>query len=213
VKNYAARKERTVGGQQQREIGAQLGAVKTIPEVGALRACLRMGVAGGYTPATLIQLTQTLSYATLAEGGSVLVAGAKGGHWADLVLQDIALPIQRSNLVTNGTGVALIGIGPRYGYALVAIPMEPLERDADLQLYDAQWSCAPEDLLAIGEILDGAIPMMQRAALLRLQPPPTSLLLHIANQHSISLLVSTSRSRWQIVRSPSVSATTKIKRT
>lgn len=60
--------------------------------------------------------------------------------------------------------------------------MEPLEGDADLQLHDAHWSCAPEDLLAIGELLDGAIPMMQRAALLRLQPPPSSILLQIANQ-------------------------------
>jgi signal transduction histidine kinase len=171
-----------VGGQQQREIGAQSNVVKMIPEINALRACLQMGVAGGYTPATLIQLAQTLSYTTLAEGGSVLVAGASGGHWADLALQDLALPIQRSNLVISGTGVALIGIGSSYGYALVAIPMEPLERDADLQLYDAQWSCAPEDLLAIGELLDGAIPILQRAALLRLQPPPSSLLLHIANQ-------------------------------
>ncbi|MBO9313035.1 MAG: HAMP domain-containing histidine kinase [Chloroflexus sp.] len=171
-----------MGGQQQREIGAQSNVVKMIPEINALRACLQMGVAGGYTPATLIQLAQTLSYTTLAEGGSVLVAGASGGHWADLALQDLALPIQRSNLVISGTGVALIGIGSSYGYALVAIPMEPLERDADLQLYDAQWSCAPEDLLAIGELLDGAIPILQRAALLRLQPPPSSLLLHIANQ-------------------------------
>lgn len=170
-----------MGGRNQRELGGRQ-VEKTTPDILELRACLRMGVAGGYTPAALIQLAQALSYATLSEGGSVLVAGASGGHWADLALQDINLPIQRSNLVTNGKGVALIGLGPRYGYALAAIPMEPLEGDADLQLHDAHWSCAPEDLLAIGELLDGAIPMMQRAALLRLQPPPSSILLQIANQ-------------------------------
>ncbi|WP_298817267.1 sensor histidine kinase [Chloroflexus sp.] len=170
-----------MGGQKQRELGKKT-VTNMIPDIAGLKACLCMGVAGGYTPATLIQLAQSLSYATLAEGGSVLVAGADGGHWADLALQDITLPIQRSHALIRGAGVALIGVGPRYGYAMVAVPIEPLERDPDLQLHDAHWSCAPEDLLRIGELLDGSIPMMQRAALLRLQLPPVDLLLHVTNQ-------------------------------
>ncbi len=170
-----------MGGQHQIEVGASKRVIMT-PDITTLASCLRMGVAGGYTPATLIRLAQTLSFATLAEGGSVLVAGAGGGHWADLALQDIALPIQRSNLVTQGSGVALIGVGPQYGYALVAMPMQPAERESDLQLHDARWSCDPDDLLALSELLEESIPMMQRAALLRLQPPPAHLLLQIANQ-------------------------------
>lgn len=77
---------------------------KTTPDILELRACLRMGVAGGYTPAALMQLTQALSYATLSEGGSVLVAGAGGGHWADLALQDIHLPMQQSGYARQRCG-------------------------------------------------------------------------------------------------------------
>ncbi len=170
-----------MGGNNQREVGKRTIPDMT-PDISALKACLRMGVAGGYTPATLIRLAQTLSYATLAEGGTVLVAGTTGGHWADLALQDITLPIQRSNLVVNGNGVALIGVGCNYGYAMVSIPMEPPERDPNLQLHDAHWSCDPEDLLQIGELLNSSIPLIQRAALLRLQPPPPNLLIQIANE-------------------------------
>lgn len=170
-----------MGGGNQREVGERPVA-QLIPDIPQLKSCLRMGVAGGYTPAALIQLAQTLSYATLAEGGSVLVAGSAGGHWADLALQDVALPIQRSRIVLQGAGVALVGVGPHYGYTLVALPMESLEREADLQLHDAHWSCAPEDLLALSERLENSIPMLQRAALQRLQPPPSHILLQIAHQ-------------------------------
>lgn len=170
-----------MGGHRQREVGKRYTA-SAIPDIATLKTCLRMGVAGGYTPSALIQLAHTLSYATLAEGGSVLVAGAAGGHWANLALQAIELPIQRHNLTVQGNGMALIGVGARHGYALVAVPIEPLEGDPDLQLHDAHWSYAPEDLLTIGEVFNGAIPMLQRAALLRLQPLPTDVLLQIAQQ-------------------------------
>lgn len=170
-----------MGGRNQREVGER-PVIQMAPEVSQLKACLQMGVAGGYTPAILIQLAQTLSYATLAEGGSVLVAGAASGHWADLALQAITLPIQRSSIVVQGTGVALVGVGPRYGYALITTPIESLEREAELQLHDAHWSCAPEDLQTLGDVLADSIPMLQRAALLRLQSPPSSLLLQVAHQ-------------------------------
>ncbi len=115
-------------------------------------------ISGCYTPATLAQLTQSLARITFGgEAGVVLAAGNDPQRaWADLAIRGLDSLVRRIHLPsTSGQsqGFALVGCGAQGGFALAAVPIEPLNRDESLWLYDVYWGCGPTVLGSMAELL------------------------------------------------------------
>lgn len=160
-----------------------------------LHAADPAAITGVYTPAALAQLAQSLGRLVFgATGGALLVADSEPHRaWADLALRGLEAPVRRLSLPAApapGPGFALIGVGQQRGYALVAMPTDPLGRDESIRLHDAAWSCEPAAVRGLvdmaGPALDSPISLDDLAA------PGHAELLHLgadlldfaARQHS-----------------------------
>jgi len=162
--------------------------------VSRLRAADGAVVSGVYTPATLAQLAQSLGRSVFAEGGLLLLADSDPQRaWADLALRGVEADVGRVAMPAApapGPGFALVGIGRRLGYVLVAVPTEPLGRDDSIRLHDACWSCAPEAVRALFELADAPPPHPPELG--RLEAPDADRMLQLgadlldfaARQHS-----------------------------
>jgi signal transduction histidine kinase len=154
-------------------------------------------VSGCYTPATIAQLAQSLGrLAFTSDDSALLVAGSDQQRaWADLALRGIDVPVRRGDLLAApnlGTGFILLGVGPTAGFALLAYPIEPVDRDESVRLHDVLWCCGPAALRELADMLRGALDAPLAARIAALQPPPPEALLHLtsdlldftARQHS-----------------------------
>ncbi|MEI7771761.1 MAG: HAMP domain-containing sensor histidine kinase [Chloroflexales bacterium] len=139
-------------------------------------------VSGCYTPATIAHLGQSLTHMAFADGEStLLVAGSDQQRaWADLALRGVDAQVQRVDLSAApnlGAGFILIGVGATLGFALLAYPIEPVDRDESVRLHDVIWSCGPAALRDLADMLRDAISadLARRIAALE-EPGPAALL-------------------------------------
>ncbi|NTW01779.1 MAG: sensor histidine kinase, partial [Oscillochloris sp.] len=143
-------------------------------------------ISGCYTSATLAQLSQSLSRLTFGSHmGALLVAGSEPQRaWADLTLRVVDAPVRRVDLPPTpgfSLGFVLIGIGPTYGFALVASPTEPLDHDESMRLHDAAWSYSPEALHNLAEMLREVISTDLYRRMSTLKPLSTTGLLYLSS--------------------------------
>ncbi|MEI7643272.1 MAG: ATP-binding protein [Chloroflexales bacterium] len=154
-------------------------------------------VCGCYTPTMIAQLAQSLVRLALANDENALLVsgGDQQRAWADLALRGGDAPVrrvERSIPPSLGTGVILIGVGPAHGFALLAAPIEPVDRDESLRIYDVLWSCAPATLHELAGMLCEMIDAELAGRIAALQIPAPAALLRLsgdmfdfaARQHS-----------------------------
>ncbi|MBX0328735.1 HAMP domain-containing histidine kinase [Oscillochloris sp. ZM17-4] len=154
-------------------------------------------VSGCYTPATLAQLSQSLSRIVFTGDTSIILAIGNDPQraWADLAMRGLSVAARRVDLspaTGPQLGFALIGVGQVSGFVLAAAPIEPLDRDESLWLYDALWSCDPAALRAATDLLRETSEADISGAIDGLTAPPPESLLRLsgdlldfaARQHS-----------------------------
>jgi signal transduction histidine kinase len=144
-------------------------------------------VSGCYTPATIAQLAQSLGRLAFAGGASTLLFADSDQQraWADLALRGADVPVRRLALPAApayGIGFTLIGVGPQVGFTVVATPTDPLDRDESVRLHDVLWSCAPEVLASLTELLGADTPAELRAQVAALQAPDRAALLSLGSE-------------------------------
>jgi signal transduction histidine kinase len=149
-----------------------------------LRSLEPPSVAGCYTPATIGQLTQSLGRLVFAGGGTLFDSGGTGPQaWAELALRGASVEVERLTLPAAPgpeLGVMLAGIGHEYGYALVVMPTEPVDRDESLRLYDVLWSSEPAALGVLCELFGADLSPELVEQVQRLRPLPAAGLLGLA---------------------------------
>jgi signal transduction histidine kinase len=143
-------------------------------------------VSGCYTPATIAQLAQSLGRLAFAGDESVLlVAGSDQQRaWADLALRGVDTLVRRVDLLAApnlGTGFILIGVGPASGFALLAYPIEPLDRDESVRLHDVLWCCSPAALRELAGMLRTVIKAELARRIAALHAPAPEVLLRLSS--------------------------------
>lgn len=159
-----------------------------------LQAADSSAVAGVYTPVVLAQLAQSLGRMSFDGGAGLLLVADNDPQrsWAEPSLRGLGAAVRRVAVPAApapGPGFALVGVGRRHGYALVAVPTEALSRDDSIRLHEVLWSCEPAAVRALAALADLAPPP---AGLDQLGAPAPELLLRLgadlldfaARQHS-----------------------------
>lgn len=148
------------------------------PDLGVVKGC--------YTPAAMAQLAQTLSRLTFNQAGGVLLVaeGEQPRAWAEVALRGVESAVQRLWLPATpapGMGFVLLGLGDELGFAMVAMPTDPLDRDETVRLYDTYWSCHPAALGAMVEMVREMLPEGLDARAAALRAPQLDELLQISS--------------------------------
>ena len=143
-------------------------------------------ISGCYTPATIAQLAQSLGrLAFFGDESVLLVAGGDQQRaWADLALRGVDVQVRRIDLLAApnvGTGFILIGVGPAHGFALLAYPIEPVDRDESVRLHDVCWCVSPAALRELADMLHEAISADVIRRIAALHAPASELLLRLSS--------------------------------
>ncbi|EFO81224.1 histidine kinase [Oscillochloris trichoides DG-6] len=154
--------------------------------MGRVRQAAQGGISGYYTCATLVHLTQSLYRIILRDTpDGIWVIGHHHADWVHLAMEDVAASVQRIELVAShdpASGCGIIGIGASCGFIVVAIPSEAAQDDANLRLYDVAWSCHPEVLRSLDEVLRGVIDAPVFPRLYHLHVPEATFLLQLSGE-------------------------------
>ncbi|WP_129633062.1 hypothetical protein [Candidatus Oscillochloris fontis] len=154
--------------------------------MGRVRQAAQGGISGYYTCATLVHLTQSLYRIILSDTpDGMWVIGDHHVGWVDLAMKNVAASVQRIALAAShdpAEGCGIIGIGARCGFIIVAIPSDAAHDDGNLRLYDVAWSCHPEVLRSLDEVLRGVIDAPIFPRLYHLHMPDAMLLLQLSGE-------------------------------
>ncbi len=144
-------------------------------------------IGGCYTPATLAQLSQSLARICFSgdTGAIVAISNEPQRAWAELALRGTSAAVRRVDLPSGRRqprGFVMLGVGQVSGFALAASPIEPLDRDESLWLYDALWSCDPAALRGLADLLRASINSETSRCIDALQPPHPADLLRLSGE-------------------------------
>lgn len=155
--------------------------------IGSLRHMAQGVFSGCYTPATLLQVSQSLMRMSCRGCTGVVIAAGSDlpRDWATLAVRGMHAEVQRIDLLPSphqSLGSILIGIGEDHGFVLTATPIESHERDESLWLYDVLWSCHSDVLASVADLLGTLLPTDLYARIIALKAPPPDALMRLSSE-------------------------------